>query len=137
VLIKGVSLGHARLHRIVEEAGGYVVAEDDWRGSRAAGDRNVRTDMDPATAIFEKYFYDETSPRVQPSCERDAWFHREVSSGYVDGVLFYIPLEDDVVGWDYPRQSAWLDRNNVPSIVIRDIAASAEMSAFLQRIRRQ
>ena len=38
ILIKGAPLKDASLHRLVEEAGGYVVAEDDWRGSRAAGD---------------------------------------------------------------------------------------------------
>jgi len=38
ILIKGAPLKDVWLHRLVEEAGGYVVAEDDWRGSRAAGD---------------------------------------------------------------------------------------------------
>ena len=46
------------LHYLVEQVGGYVVAEDDWRGSRAAGDTDVCVNKDPVTAIFEKYFYD-------------------------------------------------------------------------------
>ena len=66
ILIKGAPLKDASLHRLVEEAGGYVVAEDDWRGSRAAGDTDVCVNKDPVTAIFEKYFYDEVSPRVHP-----------------------------------------------------------------------
>ena len=120
ILIKGSPLKDNSLHRAVEEAGGYVVAEDDWRGSRAAGDTDVCVNKDPVTAIFEKYFYDEVSPRVHPSQHRDAWFRREIEKGYVDGVLFYVPLEDDVLGWDYPGQLAYLESRSIPSVVVRD-----------------
>lgn len=134
VLIKGVSIEDARLHRIVEQAGGYAIAEDDWRGSRAGG-TDVRTDIDPVTAVFEKYFYDEVSPRVQPASDRDEWFHTKVTSG-VDAVLFYIPLEDDVAGWDYPRQAAWLQERTIPSMVIRSVEPSTELDAFVRGLER-
>jgi hypothetical protein len=136
ILFAGAPPGDASLHRLVELAGGYVVAEDDWRGSRAAGEHNVRTDMDPVTAIFEKYFYDETSPRIQTPQRRDAWLHREIAARRADGVVFYIPLEDDVAGWDYPRQSAWLARQGVPSLLMRDLNAVEELCGFLQGIAR-
>jgi benzoyl-CoA reductase/2-hydroxyglutaryl-CoA dehydratase subunit BcrC/BadD/HgdB len=118
ILIKGVAMNDASLHRLVEEAGGYVVAEDDWRGSRAAGDADVCVNKDPVTAIFEKYCYDEVSPRVHPSEHRDAWFQREIERGHVDGVLFYLPLEDDVQGWDYPEQLAYLESRSIPSFLV-------------------
>ena len=120
ILIKGAPLNDTTLHRLVEEAGGYVVAEDDWRGSRAAGDTDVCVKKDPATAIFEKYFYDEVSPRVHPSEHRDAWYQREIERAHVEGVLFYVPLEDDVQGWDYPEQLAYLESRSIPSILVRE-----------------
>jgi benzoyl-CoA reductase/2-hydroxyglutaryl-CoA dehydratase subunit BcrC/BadD/HgdB len=120
ILIKGVPLTDASLHHLVEEAGGYLVAEDDWRGSRAAGDTDVCVNKDPVTAIFEKYFYDEVSPRVHRSEHRDAWFRREIEGGHVDGVLFYVPLEDDVQGWDYPEQLAYLKARSMPSVLVRE-----------------
>jgi 2-hydroxyglutaryl-CoA dehydratase, D-component len=135
ILIKGVTQGPT-LHRVVEEAGGYVIAEDDWRGSRAAGDQDVLTDTDPATALFEKYYYDEMSPRIERSRDRDAWFHREIGAGRVDGVLFSLPLEDDVVGWDYPRHCAFLEEHRVPSIVVRESGPSAQVAAFSRSLRR-
>ena len=135
ILIKGAPLDGASLHRVVEDSGGYVIAEDDWRGSRAAGDRDVPTDSDPVTAIFEKYFYDEMSPRVQPSSDRDAWFQREIGTGHADGVLFHIPLEDDVVGWDYPRLHAFLEARRVPSVVVRETCALAQVAAFVGSLR--
>lgn len=136
ILVKGVSLDGTALHRVVEDAGGYVIAEDDWRGSRAAGDRDVSADSDPVTATFEKYFYDEMSPRIQPSTDRDAWFHREIGTGHVDGVLFYIPLEDDVVGWDHPRHHAFLEARRVPSVVVRESCALAQVAAFVGNLGR-
>jgi benzoyl-CoA reductase/2-hydroxyglutaryl-CoA dehydratase subunit BcrC/BadD/HgdB len=136
ILIKGAPLNSAAVHRVVEDAGGYVVAEDDWRGSRAAGDQDVRTDIDPVTALFEKYFYDEVSPRVQPGFARDAWFQQEIHRSRVDGVVFYIPLEDDVAGWDYPRQAAWLNTRAVPTAVVRDASDRDSVAAFIQSIPR-
>jgi hypothetical protein len=137
VLIKGTSTDDTALHLLVEQVGGYVVAEDDWRGSRAAGERDVRTDMDPVTAIFEKYFNDETSPRVQPSSARDAWYQGVIHRGEVDGVLFYVPFDDDVVGWDYPRQAKWLEARGVPFHVTRDSRETPHMATFLRSLARR
>ncbi len=138
VLIKGAPLQDAWLHQAVEEAGGYVVAEDDWRGSRAAGDTDVCLNKDPVTAVFEKYFYDEVSPRIHLSHDRSAWFQREIERGHVDGVLFYVPLEDDVVGWDYPGQLAYLEGRSIPSVLVRenvreDVAPLADFVGSLHR----
>lgn len=137
ILIKGTPLNDTVLHRAVEDAGGYVIAEDDWRGSRAAGDFDVRMDLEPAVAIFEKYYSDEMSPRVQPAGHRDAWFRREIEGGGVDGVLFYVPLQEDVVGWDFPRHSAWLQQVGMPSVVVRDPNKSADIEAFVGSIGRR
>lgn len=135
ILIKGVPLEDASLHRAVEEAGGYVVAEDDWRGSRAGGDTDVCVNNDPATAIFEKYFYDEVSPRMHPVEHRDAWFRSEIETGHVDGVLFYLPLEDDVLGWDYPEHRAYLESRSIPSVVIRE--AGVSLADFVGSLHRK
>lgn len=138
ILIEGASLDYARdpaaLHRAIEQAGGYVVAEDDWRGSRAAGDQDIRTNGDPVVALFEKYFHDTVSPRVHPPEKADAWLRREIESSGVDGVIFYLPPEDDVRGWDYPRQAAFVRSLSVPSVVIRQ-SDSTEISTFIAKLR--
>jgi len=139
ILIKGAPLTDASLHHMVEEAGGYVVAEDDWRGSRAAGDADVCINKDPVTAIFEKYFYDEVSPRVHPVEHRDVWYQREIERGHVDGVLFYIPLEDDVQGWDYPEQFAYLNARSIPSVLMRENVREhrAPLADFIGSLHRE
>jgi hypothetical protein len=144
ILIKGAPLDHTALHRLVEQQGGYVTAEDDWRGSRAAGDLDIRMEGDPVVGVFEKYFYDTVSPRVRPLDEANAWFRRKIEGSQADGVLFYVPLEDDVVGWDYPQHLAFLQSRDVPSLLVRESAAPepsagliAQVAAFVEKLRRR
>jgi len=94
---------------------------------------------DPATAIFEKYFYDEVSPRVHPVEHRDAWYQREIERGHVDGVLFYVPLEDDVQGWDYPEQLAYLNARSIPSVLVRENVRenNARLADFVESLHRK
>jgi benzoyl-CoA reductase/2-hydroxyglutaryl-CoA dehydratase subunit BcrC/BadD/HgdB len=120
----------------VEDHGAIVVAEDDWWGSRAAG-LDIDVAGDPLCSIFEKYYFDAPSPRVFPSALADAWFLRKTSE--VDGVIFYLPREDDVIGWDYPRLRASLDDRAIPHLMLRDEALDemgGQVSAFLTRLRR-
>jgi hypothetical protein len=142
ILIKGAACP-VTLYELVERCGGYVVAEDDWRGSRAAGDQDIHPAGDPIVAIFEKYFHDAVSPRVHPPETADAWFRHEIEKSTAQGVLFYIPLEDDVAGWDYPRQLAFLCAKGVPSVVIRGSGTAgtchepaARLSDFVAELRR-
>ena len=131
ILIKGTPLDSPDFCAGIESHGAIVVAEDDWWGSRAAG-RDIDTTIDPIRAIFEKYYFDAPSPRVFPSEIADAWFHRRAAE--VDGVIFYLPQEDDVVGWDYPRLRAWLDECTIPHLMLRD-ESSDEIGVFVEGLR--
>jgi benzoyl-CoA reductase/2-hydroxyglutaryl-CoA dehydratase subunit BcrC/BadD/HgdB len=130
ILIKGTPLDSPDFCAAIESHGAIVVAEDDWWGSRAAG-RDIDTTMDPVRAIFEKYYFDAPSPRVFPSEAADAWFLRKAAE--VDGVIFYLPGEDDVFGWDYPRLCEFLDDRAIPHLMLRD-ESSDEIGAFVERL---
>ncbi len=119
ILIKGPPLDGPEFCAAIEEQGAIVVAEDDWWGSRAAG-KDIDTTAEPMQAIFEKYYFDAPSPRVFPSEVADAWFCRKASE--VDGVIFYLPPEDDVIGWDYPRLRASLDERRIPHLMLRSVS---------------
>lgn len=123
VLVEGASLNHRRLHQAVERYGEIVVAEDDGWGSRSAGE-NIQDDTDDfMKAIFEKYYLDTPSPRLFPFEIADAWFQQTVTDG-IDGVVFYLPPEDCVAGWDYPRRRRYLDARGIPHLVVREDAMS-------------
>ena len=127
ILIKGPPLDTPDFCAGVEAHGAIVVAEDDWWGSRAAG-QDIDATGDPIQAIFEKYYFDAPSSRVFPSPIADAWFHRKASE--VDGVIFYLPQEDDVIGWDYPRLRAFLDERAIPHVMVRTEPSRRNRSVY-------
>ncbi len=130
LLIKGPPLDNPDFCSAVEAHGAIVVAEDDWWGSRAAG-LDIDTARDPIRAIFEKYYFDAPSPRIFPSEIADDWFRQKASE--VDGVIFYLPQEDDVIGWDYPRLRAFLDQRAIPHLMLRTQSAE-QIGDFIARL---
>lgn len=142
LLVTGFPLDHPNLHALLESHGAVVVAEDDWWGSRAAG-WDVRSDLDPGTACFEKYYLDAPSPRVYPPALADRWLERTAKQN-IDGVIFYHPPDDDVYGWDYPRQRDFLNVRGISSLRIREDCAAPtvpqslhdEIAAFVKEIKR-
>jgi len=130
ILIKGSPQHHPDLCAAIEGQGAVVVAEDDWWGSRAAGE-DIDATIDPIRAIFDKYYFDAPSPRVFPSEIADHWFHRKAAE--VDAVIFYLPHEDDILGWDYPRQRDYLDGRAIPHLMLRE-ESPAQIGAFLARL---
>ncbi|MBN2242709.1 MAG: 2-hydroxyacyl-CoA dehydratase [Acidobacteria bacterium] len=137
LLITGSSLNHRGLHRALEKHEAVVVAEDDWWGSRSAGGDIDCGTGDPLKAIFEKYYFDAPSPRVFPFEIADAWFQEESADG-IDGVVFYLPPEDCVAGWDYPRRRRYLDKRGIPHLLVRENAGSVseECHAVIEKFVR-
>ena len=131
ILIKGTPQDYTDFCAAVESCGATVVAEDDWWGSRAAG-RDIELTADPLQAIFEKYYFDAPSPRVFPAAISEEWFQRKACE--VDGVIFHLPPDDDVLGWDYPRLRAFLDERAIPQLMVRG-ACDETIRAFLGRLR--
>jgi benzoyl-CoA reductase/2-hydroxyglutaryl-CoA dehydratase subunit BcrC/BadD/HgdB len=123
LLITGSSLNHRNLHQALEEHQAIVVAEEDWWGSRSAGQDIDAGSNDRLKSIFEKYYFDAPSPRLFPCEIADAWFQQTSTDG-IDGVVFYLPPEDCVAGWDYPRRRHYLDERGIPHLLIREDAMS-------------
>ncbi len=123
LMIAGSSLNHRGLHQALEKHGAVVVAEEDWWGSRSAGEDIMEASDDLLKATFEKYYLDSPSPRVFPFEIADDWFQAESANG-IDGVVFYLPPEDCVAGWDYPRRRSYLDEKRIPHLLVREDAGS-------------
>jgi benzoyl-CoA reductase/2-hydroxyglutaryl-CoA dehydratase subunit BcrC/BadD/HgdB len=120
ILIKGSPLFHTGLHRAIESHEAVVVAEDDWWGSRTVT-KEIPEHGDMVRAIFERYYTEAPSPRVFPREAADSWFLATAPN--VDGVVFYLPPEDDVLGWDYPGLRKTLDERGIASLLVREDAA--------------
>ncbi|NOT61278.1 MAG: 2-hydroxyacyl-CoA dehydratase, partial [Acidobacteria bacterium] len=138
LLVKGAALDHPLMHQALESHGAIVVAEDDWHGARAAG-RDIALGKDLLACVFRKYHRDAESPRVYPADVADKWFEREALHN-IDGVVFYLPPEDDIGGWDYPRQKQFLVQRGIPHLLIREEAREAQLepiSAFIAALTKQ
>ncbi len=131
ILIKGSPLHHTGLHRVIESHRAVVVARDDSWGSRSIT-KEISLQRDLVRAIFESCYFHASSPRVLPRELADAWFL--AASTDVDGVVFYLPPEDDVLGWDYPRWRKTLDQRGIPNSLVREDAAHERSSECHQRI---
>lgn len=126
LLVKGAPLDRVGLHAALETPGAVVIAEDDWWGTRSVGG-DIDAGGDVLKAIFEHYYLEAPSPRVFPPGAADRWFQSRVTNG-IDGVVFYLPPEDYVAGWDYPRQKQFLDGLGIRSIVVREDAGAGVLS---------
>ena len=141
LMLAGAWLDHEELHALLESHGAVVVAEEGGWGTRGAG-HDIVPDADPVTAIFEKYYRDGPSVRQFPPADR-AWISA-TDPADIDGVVFYLPPDDSVAGWDVPAERQRLDRLGIPSLVIRDDLNDPQMgdrwheriAAFVQRAAR-
>lgn len=131
ILIKGSPLHHTGLHRAVEMHRAIVVAEDDWWCSRSLG-KEIGTQGDMVQSTFERYYMEAPSPRIFPRDVADAWYLAEVAK--VEGVVFYLPPEDDVLGWDYPELHRTLEQRGIPNLLVREDAAGELSSECHQHL---
>lgn len=141
LLLTGAWLDDGRLHALFDSHGAVVVAEDGGWGSRSAG-HDIQNHADVVAAIFDKYYRDGPSVRQFPPTDR-AWLH-DLTASDIDGVVFYLPPDDSVMGWDVPREQRRLDALDIPNLVIRDDVDDPGMperwhepiAAFVQRAAR-
>jgi benzoyl-CoA reductase/2-hydroxyglutaryl-CoA dehydratase subunit BcrC/BadD/HgdB len=134
LLVKGSCVDHTGLHRAIESHGAVVTAEDDWWGSRSAG-RDVKIGGDLLRNLFAKYYLDSPSPRVFPPERSESWFRREALR-HIDGVVFYLPPDEDVLGWDYPRQRDFLAERDIPHLLVRDEMCAEATPKLQEEIER-
>jgi len=123
LIATAVPLYHDHLHRAVEMAGMDIVAEDDGWGSRASGPL-IGHGGDLWARLLDYYRIHDASPR-QTYAQRQAWL-TQAMAGPVDGVLFYLPPDDQSFGWRYPTLAAAANALDKPSLLIRDESLTAE-----------
>ena len=141
VVLAGAWLDDDRMHALVESRGAIVVGEEGGWGARSAGD-DIACGEDLVAAIFEKYYRD--GPSVRQFQAGTSWLHDSTASG-VDGVIFYLPPDDSVAGWDVPPERERLAARGIPSLVVRDDIGDAGMAdrwrdaieTFVQRLERR
>jgi hypothetical protein len=115
VLLTGAPVDGHTLHQAIESHGAVVVAEVGPWGSGAAGD-DVRVDDDPVAALADKYRADAIGARTPVDSLR-RWTESMLDE--VDALVFSVPPDDAVFGWDYPALRDLLQARGIPLVCLR------------------
>ena len=115
VLLTGAPVDGQRVHEAIESHGAVVVDEVGPWGSGAAGD-DVRIDDDPIAALADKYRADSIGARTPVDTLR-----RLTASilDDLDALVFSLPPDDAVFGWDYPALRDALQARGIPHVCLR------------------
>lgn len=124
LVVSSLPLATLDVHTLVEEAGGYVVGEDDRWGSRAESD--LLTDDPTLNDIFALTHHNLCSRSVFRSDLRLNWYAQAVTRPDIDDVLFFMPKTDRVLGWDFPRMRDMATAAGKPVLLIDDDLKTAE-----------
>jgi hypothetical protein len=119
------------LHRLLEDGGARVAAEDDPLGARGAV-ADLSTDRPPMDVLLEACWLGSTSRDVYPPEAAHRWFETNLRRTDVAGVVIHLPPADHKVGWDYPRLAALSQDAGRPHLLLRsdlDTAAGREDAA--------
>jgi benzoyl-CoA reductase/2-hydroxyglutaryl-CoA dehydratase subunit BcrC/BadD/HgdB len=118
IMLKGSPQSDPHVTRLIEEAGGRVVAHD-----HVAGDPTFRALVaeqgDPWEALATHYQRHIPGPRVHPQAEQDDLFVALAREAAVDGVIFFHDEWDDTLGWEYPDQRKRLDTEGIASLFMK------------------
>jgi benzoyl-CoA reductase/2-hydroxyglutaryl-CoA dehydratase subunit BcrC/BadD/HgdB len=124
------TLYHGKLHRLIEEAGGNVVAEDDFHGSRFLGPP-IPPGGDPVSRLIAHYREHDSAPR-QVAPRRDGWLRAMFAHEAIEGVVFYISPDDQSWGWRYPDLAECAREAGKRSLLLRDEVLSESGGAAIR-----
>ncbi len=120
IIVAGAPVEDDALHRTIESLGAVATWEES--GGRIEGP-DIVPGRDPLAGVFDHYYRHVPSPRVFPCAASDAPFEAALCAG-VEGVVFHLPPDDSVAGWDYPRRQRMAEQLGIPTVVVREAAGS-------------
>lgn len=142
LVLSGSACSHPDIYRIIEEAGGVVVWDDFCTGSRYF-EGVINDDIDPITAISERYLNRIICPAKHSSLTGRAESLLETAKKYkADGVIFLFLKFCDPHAFDYPSLKDALDREGIPNMLFEvedQLPAEGQLKtrleAFLEMIQ--
>lgn len=136
ILVWGSILDDPALYRMIEEAGGEVVADDTCIGFRLF-EKDIPLTNDPDEALKEHYFVDFQCPRTDrgPGKNRFDYLMDRAKEYNVDGVIGYIISFCDPHKFDYPDLRDYLKAAGLPMLLIDDDYSFTPAGAIQTRLQ--
>lgn len=135
LLVSSESMMALHLHEAVAAAGGSVVAEDDWWGTRSAHqDAPATGSIADLCAFYASLGIGEF---VTPMTKRTAWCRDAAHFKGIDFAVLHHSINDEHAGWDYPVIVEDLARLGLSSVCVEgDLQTSAGRAQVVAAIRR-
>lgn len=116
LLVSSESMMALHLHEAVAAAGGIVVAEDDWWGTRGAHRDAPATGSIADLCTF--YAALGIGEFVAPMTKRTAWYRDAAHFTGIDFAVLHHSTNDEHAGWDHPVIIEELARLGIPSVCV-------------------
>jgi len=143
ILVWGSIMDDPALYKMIEEAGGTVVADDTCIGFRV-WEKDVPLTEDPYDGLTEHYFINFQCPRTDrgPGISRFDYIVERAREYNVDGVVGYCISFCDPHKFDYPDLRDYLKKEGLPMLLIDDNysfqpagAIKTRLQAFIEMIK--
>lgn len=136
LLVWGSLLDDPTFYRMIEEAGGEVVADDTCIGFRT-WDKDVPQTGDPYADLTEHYLVNFQCPRTDrgPGVKRFDYILHRIREYQVDGVVGYVISFCDPHKFDYPDLRDYLKDSGKPLLLIDDNYSFSPAGAIITRLQ--
>ncbi len=143
ILVWGSIMDDPALYRMIEEAGGKVVADDTCIGFRV-WEKDVPLTEDTRDGLTEHYFVTFQCPRTDrgPGIKRFDYLLQRAREYRVDGVVGYSISFCDPHKFDYPDLRDYLKKEGFPMLLIDDNysfepagAIQTRLQAFIEMLK--
>jgi benzoyl-CoA reductase subunit C len=119
IMLSGGICNHPDIYKIIDEAGGDVVWDDLCTGLRYAGGLIEEGGAHPMEAIAARYLDRVVCPAKHASTTaRGENLVAEAREQNIDGVIFLLLKFCDPHAFDYPYLKDFLDKGNIPSMLL-------------------
>ena len=133
-LVSGSTFEDVNILKMIEEAGGSIVADDLCIGSRYFWDL-VETSSDPIRSLADRYQMRIACPCKHPSEERMERILEEVKKHRVEGVISIVQKYCDTHLFEYPYMKDVLEKNGTPFLYLETEDRMGEEGQFKTRVQ--
>ncbi|OIP32138.1 MAG: hypothetical protein COW04_03070 [Deltaproteobacteria bacterium CG12_big_fil_rev_8_21_14_0_65_43_10] len=133
-LVSGSTFEDVNILKMIEEAGGSIVADDLCIGSRYFWDL-AEPASDPIRSLADRYQMRIACPCKHPSEERMERVLEEVKKYRVEGVISIVQKYCDTHLFEYPYMKDVLQKNDIPFLYLETEDRMGEEGQFKTRVQ--
>lgn len=137
LLVPQDSTPSTAMHELVRDAGGDVVDEEDWYGSRSIGSIEELDSADALTDVVNRLMAAPGTDEVSPPDALLRWYRSRIADGGIRLVVAVTSPADQRRGWELPHRRRIATGRGVPFLWIHDDLGDPSGVERARRVLRQ